>query len=119
MDQPYTQDHLENIRNIAQQRQEQRIPKRLPFPLDPNQPVQSFLELKMAIITARLASIQSIIQQKNTDLVRVMTQINRLKMQGDELERTMGTSKKNHRHLIEVYKQGLKIVREMIREAMI
>ncbi len=117
MAQPYTQDHLQNIRNIAQQRQEQRIP--LIIPLDPNQPVQSFLELKMAIITARLASIQSIIQQKNTDLVRVMTQINRLKMQGDELERTMGTSKKNHRHLIEVYKQGLKIVREMIREAMI
>jgi len=112
MAQPYTQDHLQNIRNIAQQRQEQRIP--LIIPLDPNQPVQSFLELKMAIITARLASIQSIIQQKNTDLVRVMTQINRLKMQGDELERTMGT-----RHLIEVYKQGLKIVREMIREAMI
>jgi len=77
MAQPYTQDHLQNIRNIAQQRQEQRIP--LITPLDPNQPVQSFLELKMAIITARLASIQSIIQQKNTDLVRVMTQINRLK----------------------------------------
>ena len=65
MAQSYTQDHLQNIRNIAQQRQEQRIP--LITPLDPNQPVQSFLELKMAIITARLASIQSIIQQKNSE----------------------------------------------------
>ena len=73
----------------------------------------------MAIITARLASIQSIIQQKNTDLAGVMTQVNRLKMQGDELERNMGTSKREYRHLIEVYKQGLTIVREMLREAMI
>ena len=59
------------------------------------------------------------IQQKNTDLAGAMTQINRLKMQGDELEKHMGTKKKDYRHLIEVYKQGLKIVREMIREAMI
>ena len=96
---------------------QQRIP--LITPLDPNQPVQSFLELKMAIITARLATMQSLIQQRNTDLAGVMSQISRLKMQGNELERTMGTSKKKYRHLIEVYKQGLKIVREMIREAMI
>jgi len=96
---------------------QQRIP--LITPLDPNQPVQSFLELKMAIITARLATMQSLIQQRNTDLAGVMSQISRLKMQGNELERTMGTSKKNYRHLIEVYKQGLKIVQEMLREAMI
>ena len=43
---------------------QQRIP--LNTPLDPNQPVQSFLELKMAIITARLATMQSLIQQRNT-----------------------------------------------------
>ena len=117
MAQPHAPAHLQNIRNIAQQRQQQRIP--LNTPLDPNNPVQSFLELKMAIITARLATIQSLIQQRNTDLAGVMSQISRLKMQGNELERTMGTSKKKYRHLIEVYKQGLKIVREMIREAMI
>ena len=96
---------------------QQRIP--LITPLDPNQPVQSFLELKMAIITARLATMQSLIQQRNTELAGVMSQISRLKMQGNELERTMGTSKKKYRHLIEVYKQGLKIVQEMLREAMI
>ena len=96
---------------------QQRIP--LITPLDPNQPVQSFLELKMAIITARLATMQSLIQQRNTDLAGVMSQISRLKMQGNELERTMGTSQKKYRHLIEVYKLGLKIVQEMLREAMI
>ena len=73
----------------------------------------------MAIITARLATIQSHIQEKNNDLAGVMTQISRLQMQGDEIERTMGTKKKEYRHLIEVYKQGLKIVQEMLREAMI
>ncbi len=97
--------------------QQQRIP--LITPLDPNQPAQSFLELKMAIITARLATIQTHLQQKNTDLAGVMTQINRLKMQGNELERTMGTKKQEYRHLIEVYKQGLKIVEEFLRQAMI
>ena len=102
---------------MAEQKQQQRIP--LNTPLDPNNPVQSFLELKIAIITARLATIQAQIQQKNTDLAGVMTQINRLKMQGDELERTMGTSKRKYRHLIEVYKQGLKIVEGMLRQAMI
>ena len=96
---------------------QQRIP--LITPLDPTNPVQSFLELKMAIITARLATMQSLIQQRNTDLAGVMSQISRLKMQGNELERTMGTSKKKYRHLIEVYKQGLNIVQEMLREAMI
>jgi len=96
---------------------QQRIP--LITPLDPNQPAQSFLELKMAIITARLATIQTHLQQKNTDLAGVMTQINRLKMQGNELERTMGTKKQEYRHLIEVYKQGLKIVEEFLRQAMI
>ena len=44
-----------------------------------------------------------------------MTQINRLKMQGDELERNMGTNKKDYRHLIEVYKQGLKFVEGMLK----
>jgi hypothetical protein len=117
MAQPHTPAHLQNIRNIAQQRQHQRIP--LNTPLDPTNPVQSFLELKMAIITARLASIQFIIQQKNTDLAGVMTQVNRLKMQGNELERNMGTSKREHRHLIEVYKQGLKMVEGMLRQSMI
>jgi len=97
--------------------QQQRIP--LITPLDPNQPAQSFLDLKMAIITARLATIQTHLQQKNTDLAGVMTQINRLKMQGNELERTMGTKKQEYRHLIEVYKQGLKIVEEFLRQAMI
>lgn len=114
MAQPHTPAHLQNIRNAAHSTY---IP--LNTPLDTTNPVQSFLELKMAIITARLASIQSIIQQKNTDLAEVMTQVNRLKMQGDELERNMGTSKREYRHLIEVYKQGLTIVREMLREAMI
>ena len=114
MAQPHTPAHLQNIRNAAHSTY---IP--LNTPLDTTNPVQSFLELKMAIITARLASIQSIIQQKNTDLAEVMTQVNRLKMQGDELERNMGTSKLEYRHLIEVYKQGLTIVREMLREAMI
>ncbi len=117
MNQPHSQAHLQNIRNLAQQRQHQRIP--LNTPLDPNNPVQSFLELKIAIITARLATIQAHIQQKNTDLAGAMTQINRLKMQGDELERTMGTSKKKYRHLIEVYKQGLTIVQALLRQAMI
>ena len=114
MAQPHTPAHLQNIRNAAHSTY---IP--LNTPLDTTNPVQSFLELKMAIITARLASIQSIIQQKNTDLAGVMTQVNRLKMQGDELEKHMGTKKKDYRHLIEVYKQGLTIVREMLREAMI
>lgn len=117
MAQPHTPAHLENIRNEATQRQQQRI--YLDTPLDPTNPVQSFLELRMAIITARLATIQSLIQQKNTDLAGAMTQINRLKMQGDELERTMGTSKKKYRHLIEVYKQGLTIVQALLRQAMI
>ena len=114
MAQPHTPAHLQYIRNAAHSTY---IP--LNTPLDTTNPVQSFLELKMAIITARLASIQSIIQQKNTDLAGVMTQVNRLKMQGDELERNMGTSKREYRHSIEVYKQGLTIVREMLREAMI
>lgn len=114
---PHIPAHLENIRNEAIQRQQQRI--YLDTPLDPANPVQSFLELRMAIITARLATIQSLIQQKNTDLAGAMTQINRLKMQGDELERTMGTSKKKYRHLIEVYKQGLTIVQALFRQAMI
>lgn len=118
MAQPNIQDHLQNIRNEAQQRQQQRIPL-INGPLNTNHPVQSFLELKIAIITARLATIQSLIQQKNTDLAGVMTQINRLKMQGNELERTMGTSKREYRHLIEVYKQGLKIVEGMLRQALI
>jgi hypothetical protein len=96
---------------------QQRIP--LITPLDPNQPVQSFLELRMAIITARLATIQSHIQEKNTDLAGAMTQINRLKMQGDELERKMGTKKKDYKHLIQVYKQGLTIVQALLRQAMI
>ena len=96
---------------------QQRIP--LITPLDPTNPVQSFLELKMAIITARLATMQSLIQQRNTDLAGVMSQISRLKMQGNELERTMGTKKQEYRHLIEVYKQGLKIVEEFLRQAMI
>jgi len=114
MAQPHTPAHLQNIRNAAHSTY---IP--LNTPLDTTNPVQSFLELKMAIITARLASIQSIIQQKNTDLAGVMTQVNRLKMQGDELERNMGTSKREYRHLIEVYKQGLKTVEGMLRQSMI
>ena len=114
MAQPHTPAHLQNIRNAAHSTY---IP--LNTPLDTTNPVQSFLELKMAIITARLASIQSIIQQKNTDLAGVMTQVNRLKMQGNELERNMGTSKREHRHLIEVYKQGLKMVEGMLRQSMI
>jgi len=88
-------------------------------PLDPNNPVQSFLELKMAIITARLATIQSQIQEKNNDLAGVMTQISRLQMQGDEIERKMGTKKKDYKHLIQVYKQGLTIVQALLRQAMI
>ena len=96
---------------------QQRIP--LITPLDPTNPVQSFLELKMAIITARLATIQSHIQEKNNDLAGVMTQISRLQMQGDEIERTMGTKKKDYKHLIQVYKQGLTIVQALLRQAMI
>ena len=114
MAQPHTPAHLQNIRNAAHSTY---IP--LNTPLDTTNPVQSFLELKMAIITARLASIQFIIQQKNTDLAGVMTQVNRLKMQGDELEKHMGTKKKDYRHLIEVYKQGLTIVQALLRQAMI
>ena len=96
---------------------QQRIP--LNTPLDPTNPVQSFLELKMAIITARLATIQSHIQEKNNDLAGVMTQISRLQMQGDEIERKMGTKKKDYKHLIQVYKQGLTIVQALLRQAMI
>ena len=88
-------------------------------PLDPNNPVQSLLELKMAIITARLATIQSQIQEKNNDLAGVMTKISRLQMQGDEIERKMGTKKKDYKHLIQVYKQGLTIVQALLRQAMI
>ena len=102
---------------MAEQKQQQRI--FLNTPLDPNNPLQSVEGLKMATITARLATIQALIQQKNTDLAGVMTQINRLKMQGNELERNMGTNKREYRHLIEVYKQGLKIVEGMLRQAMI
>jgi len=88
-------------------------------PLDTMHPVQSFLELRMAIITARLATIQSHIQEKNNDLAGVMTQISRLQMQGDEIERKMGTKKKDYKHLIQVYKQGLTIVQALLRQAMI
>ena len=102
---------------MAEQKQQQRI--FLNTPLDPNNPLQSVEGLKMATITARLATIQSLIQQQNTDLAGVMTQINRLKMQGNELERNMGTNKREYIHLIEVYKQGLKIVEGMLRQAMI
>jgi|TARA_R110002074_G_scaffold259367_1_gene431826 regulator of replication initiation timing len=96
---------------------QQRIP--LITPLDPNQPVQSFLELRMAIITARLATIQSHIQEKNNDLEGVMTQISRLQMQGDKIERKMGTKKKDYKNLIQVYKQGLTIVQALLRQAVI
>jgi regulator of replication initiation timing len=96
---------------------QQRIP--LITPLDPNQPVQSFLELRMAIITARLATIQSHIQEKNNDLAGVMTQISRLQMQGDKIERKMGTKKKDYKHLIQIYKQGLTIVQALLRQAII
>jgi regulator of replication initiation timing len=96
---------------------QQRIP--LITPLDPNQPVQSFLELRMAIITARLATIHSHIQEKNNDLEGVMTQISRLQMQGDKIERKMGTKKKDYKNLIQVYKQGLTIVQALLRQAVI
>ena len=87
--------------------------------LDPNHPVQSFLKLKMAIITARLATIQALIKQKNIDLAEAMTQINMLKTRGDEIERTMGTGKRAYRHLIDVYKTGLNVVQGYLRQAMI
>ena len=87
--------------------------------LDPNHPVKSFLELKLAIITARLATIQALIKQKNIDLAEAMTQINMLKTRGDEIERTMGTGKRAYRHLIDVYKTGLNVVQGYLRQAMI
>ena len=87
--------------------------------LDPNHPVKSYLELKMAIITARLATIQALIKQKNIDLAEAMTQINMLKTRGNEIERTMGTGKRAYRHLIDVYKTGLNVVQGYLRQAMI
>ena len=108
MAQPHTPAHLQNIRNAATQRHITSHLSKL-----------AFMELQMATITARLATIQALIQQKNTNLAEVMTQVNRLKMQGNELERNMGTSKREYRHLIEVYKQGLKIVEGMLRQSMI
>ena len=87
--------------------------------LDPNHPVKSYLELKMAIITARLATIQALIKQKNIDLAEAMTQINMLKTRGNEIERTMGTGKRAYRHLIDVYKTGLNVVQGFLRQAMI
>jgi len=81
--------------------------------------VNSFQKLKLTIITARLATLQSLIEQKNTDLDGVMEQINRLKATGDKLTGTMGTSKRKYVQLIGVYKQGLKIVQEMLRDALI
>ena len=87
--------------------------------LDPNHPVKSFLELKLAIITARLATIQALIKQKNIDLAEAMTQINMLKTRGDEIENTMGTGKRAYRHLIDVYKTGLNVVQGYLRQAMI
>jgi hypothetical protein len=102
------QAHLQNIRAAANQRHITSHLSKL-----------AFMELKMATITARLATIQALIQQKNTNLAEVMTQVNRLKMQGNELERNMGTSKREYRHLIEVYKQGLKTVEGMLRQSMI
>ena len=87
--------------------------------LDPNHPLESYLELRMAIITARLATIQALIKQKNIDLAEAMTQINMLKTRGNEIERTMGTGKRAYRHLIDVYKTGLNVVQGYLRQAMI
>ena len=95
--------HLQNIRAAANQRHITSHLSKL-----------AFMELKMATITARLATIQSLIQQKNTNLAEVMTQVKIYKEKGNELEKTMGTSKKKYRHLIEVYKQGLHIVEGML-----
>jgi len=68
----------------------------------------------MAIITARLATIQFLIQQKNTNLQEIMIQINRLKIQGNHLERNLGKTTTKSRNLIEVYKQGLKIIEYLL-----
>ena len=84
-----------------------------------NMDLDKLLKLQMAIITARLATIQALIKQKNIDLAEAMTQINMLKTRGDEIERTMGTSKRAYRHLIDVYKTGLNVVQGYLRQAMI
>jgi len=84
-----------------------------------NMDLDKLLKLQMAIITARLATIQALIKQKNIDLAEAMTQINMLKTRGDEIERTMGTGKRAYRHLIDVYKTGLNVVQGYLRQAMI
>ena len=84
-----------------------------------NMDLDKLLKLQMAIITARLATYQALIKQKNIDLAEAMTQINMLKTRGDEIERTMGTSKRAYRHLIDVYKTGLNVVQGYLRQAMI
>jgi len=87
------------------------------FVMDPN--ANAFLELKMTIITARLATIQALIKQRNIDLADAMTQINHFKEQGHSIESRMGTGKKKYRHLIDVYKTGLSVVEGFLRQAMI
>ena len=79
----------------------------------------AYLGLMLATVTARLATVDNIIKRKNQNLAGVMTYVKQLKYQGNEIERTMQNSKKDYKHLIDVYKKGLETTQHLLRQAMI
>jgi len=81
-------------------------------------PISAFLGLRLATITARLATMQAIIRNKNKNLEDIRHWVDELKERGNDIERNMTTTA-DHIHLINVYKQGLNVTQELLRQAMI
>jgi len=77
------------------------------------------LRLKLATITARLASLNKIIKKKNFNLAGIMTYVNQLKYDASEIERKMGKKRKNCANLIQSYKSGLVTTQFLLQDAII
>ena len=77
------------------------------------------LRLKLATITARLASLNKIIKNKNFNLAGIMTYVNQLKYDASEIERKMGKKRKNCANLIQSYKSGLVTTQYLLQDAII
>jgi len=78
------------------------------------------LRLKLATITARLASLNKIIKKKNFNLAEIMTYLTQLKHDASEIEKKMGTKrKKKCENLIQSYKSGLVTTQFLLQDAII
>ena len=71
-------------------------------------PISAFLGLRL----------QAIIRNKNKNLEDIRHWVDELKERGNEIERNMTTTA-DHIHLINVYKQGLNVTQELLRQSMI